>query len=343
LHFYLFLSQLRGYLRVISTSQVFRRAHPVDHQAGVCELQSIVYDDKRKDALRMRPMALQNILMGFVLGAMASSGIEGLAGEKNSSTDEEPVKPLACRLSNYLEFEEEAYTHLPAIGIRHVFINVPPPIKLESVQKRLSNHGLIPVVMRGDADLSVEAGLGHLAEQLESCQNMGVKYLFLSVKRRDVEKQVIYDRLRQAGEIAKKHGVIIALETHPNLATNGDVQLETMRQVHHPNVRINFDTGNIHYYNRGTDAPTELKKIIDYVATVEVKDHNGEFESWYFPALGRGKVNFPAVLQILREHHYAGPVTMEIEGIKGIRRNRQEVEKDIAESAAYVQSLGKFK
>lgn len=250
---------------------------------------------------------------------------------------------LACRLANYLEFQEAAYTHLPAVGIKHVFINVPPANQVETVCEQLAEHGLKAVVMRGDADLSAEAGLGVLAEQLGTCERMGVKYLFLSVKRREVEKQVIYDRLRRAGEMAKKHGVTITLETHPDLGTNAEVQLETMRQVHHPHVRINFDTGNIHYYNRGADAPTELKKIINYVATVEVKDHNGEFEDWHFPALGQGRVDIPAVLRILREHHYSGPVTMEIEGVKGFRRDRQKVEKDIADSAAYLRSLAAFK
>lgn len=283
------------------------------------------------------------MMMVVVVVASNAPKLALLAEGAASAPGEEPVKALACRLSNYLEYQESAYTHLSAIGIDRVFINVPPAEQAEAIQKQLARHGLKPVVMRGDADLSTERGLGCLTEQLRTCQKMEVKYLFLSVKRREATEQVIYERLRQAGEIAKQQGVIITLETHPEFGTNGDVQLETMRRVNHPNVRINFDTGNIHYYNRGTDAPTELRKIIDYVATVEVKDHNGEFESWHFPALGRGKVNLPEVLRILREHGYTGPVTMEIEGIQGVRRNRQEVEQDIADSAAYLRSLGKFK
>jgi sugar phosphate isomerase/epimerase len=250
---------------------------------------------------------------------------------------------LACRLANYQEFEEVAWTHLPSIGIRHVFMGVPRPDQVETTRKRLAEHGLTAVVLRGDADLSLPSGVDRLAEQLATCEQMGVKFLFLSVKRHDVDQQVIYERLRRAGDLARKHGVIIALETHPDLGTNGDVQLETMKQVHHPNVQVNFDTGNIHYYNRGTDAPTELRKIVDYVATVELKDHHGESETWNFPALGRGVVDFPAVLQMLREHDYTGPVTLEIEGIKGIRRSRQDIERDLADSAAYLRSLGKFR
>ena len=89
------------------------------------------------------------------------------------------------------------------------------------------------------------------------------------------------------GDIAKKHGVIVALETHPDLGANAAAHLETMRQINHPNVRVNFDTGNITFYNKGTDAVAELKKIIDYVATVELKDHNGQYMDWNFPVLGR--------------------------------------------------------
>ena len=102
------------------------------------------------------------------------------------------------------------------------------------------------------------------------------------------------DRLRQAGDVARKHGVTISLETHPDLGTNARTHLEPMKTIHHPNVRVNFDTGNITFYNRGTDAVTELKQIVDYVATVEVKDHSGQYMTWNFPALGKGPSISPA-------------------------------------------------
>jgi inosose dehydratase len=166
--------------------------------------------------------------------------------------------------------------------------------------------------------------------------------MFLSVKHPGVGKQIVYERLRQAGEIAKRHGVVIALETHPDMGTNGDVQLETMRQIDHPNVRVNFDTGNITFYNKGTTAVAELRKIIDFVATVELKDHDGQYKTWTFPPLGQGKVDFPEVLRILREHHYTGPLTLEVEGIEGVPWDERQTKKAIAESAAYIRSLGTF-
>ena len=70
-----------------------------------------------------------------------------------------------------------------------------------------------------------------------------------------------------------------------------------MKGVNHPNVRINFDTGNIYFYNQNTDVVAELRKIIDYVASVHLKETDGGYESWNFPALGKGVVDFPAVHQ----------------------------------------------
>lgn len=250
---------------------------------------------------------------------------------------------LACRLANYGPHEAAAWTHLPAIGIRHVFMNVPAPGQVEATRKRLAEHGLTAVVLRGETDLSLPAGVDRLAEQLAICERMGVKYLFLSPKRHGTAKAVMYERLRQAGDVARRHGVTIALETHPDLGTNGDVHRETMQRINHPNVRVNFDTGNVHYYNRGTDAPTELKKVVEYVATVEVKDHNGEFEAWHFPALGRGVVDIPGVLRLLQERGYMGPITIEIEGIKGVERTLADLQKDLEDSVRYLRSLQPFK
>lgn len=277
------------------------------------------------------------------LGCIMLATPGGSAAGNLSTIGPAQTNALACRLANYQEYEAAAWTNLPSLGVTQVFMSAPAPDQVDATRRRLAEHGLTVIVLRSDADMSKPNGVDRLAEQLAICQQMGVKYLFLSVKRQGVDKEIVYQRLRQGGEIAAKHQVTIALETHPDLCTHADLQRETMRQINHPNVRINFDTGNIHFYNHGTDAPTELRKIIDYVATVEVKDHNGEFESWCFPALGKGIVNFPAVLEILREHGYAGPITIEIEGVKGVHRNQQEIEHDIAASVTYLRSLGHFR
>jgi len=290
-----------------------------------------------------RRFSLWRIVFAAVAMPLAGTGCANPAAARNAATPEDPGNPLVCRLANYGKYQEAAWTHLPSIGIRYVFLNVPAPDEVETTQKRLAEHGLTALVMRGNADFAKDSAVDELAGQLAICERMGVKYMFLSCKGAGTDKPTLYDRLRRAGDVARRHGVTIALETHPELGTNSDVHLETMKRIHHPNVRVNFDSGNIHFYNEGRSAPTELRKIIDYVATVEIKDQKGGPGVWNFPALGRGDVDIPAVLRILKEHGYKGPITMEIEGIKGVEWSEAETKKAIEDSAAYLRTLGRFR
>jgi sugar phosphate isomerase/epimerase len=249
---------------------------------------------------------------------------------------------LACRLASYGKFQDAAWDHLPAIGVHHVFMSVPKPEEVSQVQERLKAHGLKPLVLRGGADLGQPGSVEELAGQLAICEKMGVRYMFLSPRHTGVDKETAYERLRQAGEVARSHGVIIALETHPDLGTSGDVHLETMRRINHPNVRVNFDTGNITYYNRGADVVAELKKIVEYVATVELKDHGGRPMSWDFPALGQGKIDFAGVLEVLKQHGYRGPITIEVEGVEGQPWDEEKTKRAIADSVAFLRKLAPF-
>jgi L-ribulose-5-phosphate 3-epimerase len=263
------------------------------------------------------------------------------AGEETTG-DAKATNILACRLANYQKFQDAAWSHLPSIGFKYVFLNVPTPDQVDALKQRLDRHGLKVAVIRGDTDLSRPGSVDELAEQLKTCKRLGVRTMFLSPKHPGVSKSIACERLRRAGDIARQNGVTIALETHPDMGTNGDEHVKTMQRINHPNVRVNFDTGNITYYNRDTDAATELKKCIDYVAAVEFKDHNGQFETWNFPTIGQGAVDFAAVMKILREHGYSGPITMEVEGVRGVEMSEAEIKEYIDRSGRHIRSLGKF-
>jgi len=258
-------------------------------------------------------------------------------------SEDEFCPPIGVRILSYGKYQECAWTHLPSIGVKYIFIPVPPADQVADTIKKLDEHNLKVLVMRGEADLTQDTCIQQLEEQFKICSQMGVHFLFLSAKRHETPKEVVYERLHRAGDIAEKYNVTIVLETHPDLGTNGDIQIETMKAINHPRVRVNFDTGNITYYNQNTDAVAELKKSIPYVATVEFKDHTSEFETWNFPPLGQGKVNFPEILNILKEHHYNGPITIEFEGIKDVELSESQIKEAIESSVKYLRSLGCFK
>jgi L-ribulose-5-phosphate 3-epimerase len=158
----------------------------------------------------------------------------------------------------------------------------------------------------------------------------------------DSERKLIIVHLRTLGDAAGECGVTLALETHKGPTQNARAMLALMSDVDHPHVRINFDTGNIAYYNEGFDACVELEQVKHLVHNVHLKDNRGGFEDWYFPAVGDGGgVDFTRVRRILDDVGFGGPYTIEIEGIGGEPEPGVEQRQErIRRSAAFLRSCG---
>jgi inosose dehydratase len=158
------------------------------------------------------------------------------------------------------------------------------------------------------------------------------------------ERATVVAHLRRLGDTAAEHGIILALETHKGPTQNADAMLATMAEVDHPHVRLNFDTGNIAYYNKGVDPCDELERVKHLVRNVHVKDNRGGFEEWYFPAVGDGgAVDFLRVRRILDGVGFVGPYTIEIEGIGGEPEPGLDARQErIAQSVKHLRACGYF-
>ncbi len=158
------------------------------------------------------------------------------------------------------------------------------------------------------------------------------------------ERSTVIQHLRRLGDTAASSGVTLALETHKGPTQNASAMLALMDEVDHPNVRLNFDTGNIAYYNQGVDPCDELERVKHLVRNVHLKDNRGGFEDWYFPAVGEaGGVDFVRVREILDSVGFAGPYTIEIEGIGGEPEPGLEARHDrVARSVEHLRKCGYF-
>ncbi|MFO0909113.1 MAG: sugar phosphate isomerase/epimerase [Isosphaeraceae bacterium] len=134
----------------------------------------------------------------------------------------------------------------------------------------------------------------------------------------EAERSLMRDGLRAIGDTASECGIVVALETHKGPTQHAQAMLETIAYVDHPSILLNFDTGNIAYYNAGMNAADQLERVKHLVRNVHLKDNRGQPEDWYFPAVGQaGGVDFTRIREILDGVGFAGPYTIEIEGILG--------------------------
>jgi sugar phosphate isomerase/epimerase len=249
-----------------------------------------------------------------------------------------PTNVIAVNLGSYGRYRQNAMSHLQSIGIRHVEIGVPAPDKVEEVARQLAQFGLTASTMLAPCDLKKEAET--FAPYARTAKQMGVPILFISAKAGDLPRQQAYQRLRELAEVAEQSGVTLALETHPDLAENASVARETIAAVNHPRLGWNLDTANLYYYNHNVTAVEECRKGLDLIRSVHLKDTNGGFETWNFPALGDGVVDFAGVFGLLNGRGFTGPFTFELEGIKGESLTEAETQARVARSLDHLKAIG---
>ena len=249
---------------------------------------------------------------------------------------------IAARVTCYGRFEDRAWTHLPEIGVRNIEIAVPPPDGVDALKGKLADHGLKASSLDGSCQIGREDVAETMHTQFAACQAVGVKVMFVSVQAGELDLETAYSRLRQVGDVAAQYDVTMAMETHPDMINNGDVALQTMRAVDHPNVRVNFDTANVYYHNDIPDinAVDELAKIIDYVGSVHMKDTAGGYHVGDFPPLGQGIVDYPEVFRMLNARGFTGPFTIELEGAVFNTFDEPAQLKYVADSVAHLKDIG---
>ncbi len=247
---------------------------------------------------------------------------------------------IACNLNSYRQYRDGAYEHLARIGLNYVEIPCPEADKTDAVQRELDGFGLRASSLIIRCEMHADDVVQRFTHSLNTVAEMGVGLVFTSVKTGGIDRDFVYGRLQDIGDAAAEREIVVAMETHPDLITNADVALETMRSVNHPNIRINFDTANVHYYNEGVDSVEQFRRVSHAVAAVHLKDTNGAFQTWHFPALGEGIVDFPSVFEIFAGHGRNGPYTLELEGIQGETLTRSDVERRIEQSMDYLRDRG---
>jgi L-ribulose-5-phosphate 3-epimerase len=192
---------------------------------------------------------------------------------------------------------------------------------IAGVQRLLQEHGVSLSSCNITSGNPLESNVVEITlRKLDLAQQLGVDLVVAGAGESVIpaERVMLWDHLRRIGDAAGERGITYCFETHPGVAQNAGLMAEAMLDLRHPHLRLNFDTGNILFYNEGADVLDELRRICEWVRHVHLKDHTGRPGEWHFSTFGTGgAVDFAAVRQLLEEVNFAGPCSLEIEGIQG--------------------------
>lgn len=191
---------------------------------------------------------------------------------------------------------------------------------LKRVDELLAEHGVKVSSCNVTSGNPLEREVVDLTKRkLDLAQRFGVSLVVGGAgEAEEAQLETLYSNLREIGDHAGALGITYCFETHPGICVNHRFMLETMEELAHPHLKLNFDTGNILYYNENINVEIALAKVCPHVKHVHLKDHSGVPGEWHFPALGfGGAVDFLRVFELMRDVGFTGPFSIEIEGIKG--------------------------
>ena len=274
------------------------------------------------------------------------------------------IPRISCFTNSYGRFGgQAALEHLPQIGVKWLEL----PIRTAGTPAFFGDDPLIttaasPAEIRELKHRIAGAGLNVSSVNVTSGNPLDPKVLEITLAKLEIaakfevelavggageaetasDRETLFNHLRQIGERAEALGMTYCFETHPGLCQHPDSMIETMHRLDHPRLKLNFDTGNVLYYNENITVPDALKKVREHVRHVHLKDTNGKYREWHFPALGAGgAVDFRSVKALLDEVNYEGPYSLEIEGTLGEpERSLADYENRMAESIAHLKRCG---
>jgi len=219
---------------------------------------------------------------------------------------------------------ETALDELAALGVTHV-----EPASVDKVFQHLVEEdfcdrraawlraellarGLSCLSLSAHMDLTQPDSVDRFHRRLEFARNIGARCVN-SIAGPTGKLEGFRKNIPAIADRARDLGVMIALENHGDLLDREQQVLDFIREVNHPAIRVNYDTGNAWYYSKGAINPVEeLALLAPVVAHVHLKTPQVDDGMLRWVALGEGILDLPAAARVLKERLPGVPVSYEL-------------------------------
>ncbi|NLC40014.1 MAG: sugar phosphate isomerase/epimerase [Clostridiaceae bacterium] len=204
--------------------------------------------------------------------------------------------------------------------------------ELDRIQKKMSDLGLECIAVSGHCNLTDADRLNDFRDNMELAHRFGAKYINSSTGEAHFGEDeaftddVLIKNIKTLLPDLEKYDLVLGLEVHGEYGT-GESLVDLVKGVNSPRVGINYDTGNVVYWGGGS-LMDDIKKCVDDVVFVHLKDKVGMDNSWNFPAIGQGELDLLGFIEYVEEKGYKAPYSLEIEHNEAFTM-RDKVEGDI--------------
>lgn len=214
--------------------------------------------------------------------------------------------------------------------------------QIAEIKAKMDRLGLKPASLSGHSDLTTAHGVEVGKKAVDLCTKFGLTIMNTAIGghySEDENKDAFMANIHELADYAAARGVTLGLEIHGDIMATGALSIPLIQEIGRPNVGINYDTANCVFYG-DVQAVDDLRATAPYLVHVHLKDKIGGKKEWNFPAVGEGEVDFAAILRILEEEGYTGPLSVEIEFSGLPWPPLEEVDRSMAVSYQTLSALG---
>ena len=217
--------------------------------------------------------------------------------------------------------------------------------KLIQIKEDLLAHGLKPYAMSGHCNLMDQERIEDFIMNIRLAAFFECDFIISSVgeahlkDKKEVTDEEVAEEIKNLIPYLEEYNLILCLENHGKHATGKQLK-KIIDRIGSPRVMINYDTANAIYYGN-VNLEEDLDSCIDKIAHMHLKDKDGEYNEWNFPAIGKGNLDFEMVLEKLEAAGNHCPLSIEIEFTKAGPENLEEVDQAVQDSYDYLIKAGK--
>ena len=181
-----------------------------------------------------------------------------------------------------------------------------------AVKKLLDANRLKCLAVAGHVDLTIEEQLKDFLKKIEFTSRIGAKYL--NTNSGPPERLCIFKQnIRRVIEQAEKWNVTVCLESHGDIISTAKESAKFIREINHPLIRMNYDTGNTFFYEKGkVDLCEDIEFALDVLSYCHIKDVHIAGNAVTYEAIGEGDISFGQIFKKLADHGVCLDASLEI-------------------------------
>jgi sugar phosphate isomerase/epimerase len=111
-----------------------------------------------------------------------------------------------------------------------------------------------------------------LTNRIKQASAAGISQVLTFGHTEGGNREMWVQRFKQLGPIASDHGVMLVVKQHGGTTGTGKACAEIIRDVDHPNIKVNYDAGNVMDY-LNVDPIADINECANEVYSFCIKDH----------------------------------------------------------------------